>query len=261
MSWNLPNCLAVIKGMTKMERVRKALSRILVLGAVLCVHTSSGLAQGNPSSSNTQPGFVKGYYVALSSWGNFHTPMSFIEQNQRTNRVSKREFRFKPGYGIAAAIGYQVSQPWRFEFELNYRTAALSKILSNHQETDENSLATGNYTSFAGMANVYLDIGRDFVGDFQPYLGFGIGGAKVSTQGWRSPAFSMKDADATVIAYQLMGGIGYRLTPKLKVALDYRWFRPNHIKTSVTGTGLRKKLYNELEYHSHNVGLNMRFNF
>lgn len=202
-----------------------------------------------PQQQQEPERIVRGYYAGVTGLAVFQMQTDLVDQNS-----NKREFDFSAGYGFVGALGYQISEPWRIELEVGHRTAEVASIIVGNVRTDKGD---GTYSATSAMVNGYLDIGRGEMGDIQPYLGLGIGAARVTADGWTSPQVTMPEIDKVLFAYQLMGGISYRIQPKLKLSLEYRWFGTAQPDSGVPGIAGET----ELEYQNHNFGIGLRYLF
>lgn len=137
------------------------------------------------------------------------------------------------GYGGIAAIGYAMANPaygvnFRFELEASYRMYEFEAI-------DDPTLTlcglltcptTGDFDIAAGMANVYFDFNT--ASPILPSLGFGYGRARYYFEDWAiagGPAVPDFHFDTDV--FQIMAGIGYRISPGMILDAEYRYLQPN----------------------------------
>lgn len=115
------------------------------------------------------------------------------------------DFDFDNDWSGHVGLGYAFKNGFRLEGEGAYRQNEFSDI-------------DGDATATAAMANVYYDFNRD--GAVRPYVGAGVGGAKVEVE---SPLVSFDDGD-TVVAYQGMAGIEVPLSRRASLDVGYRYF-------------------------------------
>lgn len=109
---------------------------------------------------------------------------------------------FDGGWAGGAAIGYAWENGLRSELELRH-------------STNDVSGADASMDATALMANLWLDFNPE--GDWHPYVGAGLGAAKVELDGGTG-------SDDTVVAYQLGLGLEYDLSRTLALGLGYRYF-------------------------------------
>jgi opacity protein-like surface antigen len=135
------------------------------------------------------------------------------------------EVEFDTGYGGGLAIGYDFG-PARLEVEGSYRN-------SNAEQGD------ADLKIKALMVNAYADFQTGSLAT--PYLGAGIGCAKVDVEG----------EDDEVFAGQLAAGVLFALSPAVAVDLGYRFMMTDDPK--LYGAEL------EVRQHTASVGLQVRF--
>lgn len=123
---------------------------------------------------------------------------------------SGADMTFDAGYAYGATLGYETGKQFRLEGELTYR--------GNHIDSVAGVRQGGKISSTAVMANVFYDFATR--GSWAPYLGGGLGTARVTLERAGS------DSDR-VLAYQLIGGLGYSVSPNTVVTFDYRYFAVN----------------------------------
>ena len=99
------------------------------------------------------------------------------------------------------------------------------------------------------MVNGYLDFENQTA--LTPYIGAGVGVAKVSANDISIGGVALSDEDDTVFAYQLGVGIGYSVTESLIIDLAYKYFATED--PDFEGT--------KAEYGSHNILFGVRINF
>lgn len=105
------------------------------------------------------------------------------------------------------------------EIEYAYRRADVT--ITDRDDDDGSSRANGDTSANAFMFNaLYVFDGMGATGAIQPYLGGGIGAVNVET----SVPGQNYDAD-TLLAYQLIGGVGYELNPNVSLYAEGRWFQ------------------------------------
>ena len=120
---------------------------------------------------------------------------------------SGSDMTFDTGYAYGATLGYEIGNQFRLEGELTYR--------GNHIDSVAGVSQGGKISSTALMANVFYDFAT--ARSWAPYIGGGLGTARVSLERAGS-------ANDRVLAYQLIGGLGYSVSPNTVVTFDYRYF-------------------------------------
>lgn len=111
------------------------------------------------------------------------------------------------GFGFGAFVGGRLNPNVRVEGEIAYR--------ANDLESRGGGVVGGDVTSLAYMANAYYDIPVQSA--VIPYFGGGIGVASVEMSG-------LRNADDTVIAFQIMAGAAIPVSPNVALTAEYRLF-------------------------------------
>ena len=155
---------------------------------------------------------------------------------------------FDTGWGLGLVGGYAYDM-FRLEGELFYKTNGFDKI------TDVGSVsADGDATALGLMLNAYYDIKTST--PFTPFIGAGLGVAKVSVKDLKVAGITVADDDDVVFAYQLIAGVGYSVSNAVTVDLAYKYFATADPSfEDVTGSAF------DAEYHSHNIMVGLRYNF
>ena len=167
---------------------------------------------------------------------------------------------FDDGYGLGIAFGKQLGENgaknrWRIEGELSYR----ANDVDTHK-LNGGALAgsTGKLKNTALMANVLYDFNEP--SKFTPYLGAGLGFAKVKADGFGVGAIpEVLNDDDTVFAYQLIAGAGWDISEKTELFAEYRYFATDDV--SVTTSAATGSVGTDIAYKSNNILLGARFRF
>ncbi len=170
------------------------------------------------------------------------------------------EFEFDDGFGFSGAMGYSWGK-FRLEGEISYRENDLDQ-----GTVDTFSAGSGLFTNpgtgniegdtdaWGFMANVWYDF--DTGTSWVPFLGVGIGVAEIGVdlESILGVPVSFDESDK-VFAYQIGGGIGYKITPMATLTLSYRFFGTDDPEFDDGFDNL------VTEYKSHNImaGINFRF--
>ncbi|TAH36149.1 MAG: porin family protein [Alphaproteobacteria bacterium] len=146
------------------------------------------------------------------------------------------------GYGIMAALGYRFTNNLRAEGEIAYR----HNDLDNVEGIDLN----GDAKAWSFMANGYYDFNT---GGVQPYLGAGIGVARVSQDSTFTVGGFTYDSEGsdTVLAYQAIVGVAVPVATDTNIGVEYRYF----------GTQNPEDEGVEAEYGTHNIGVRLNHSF
>jgi opacity protein-like surface antigen len=142
-----------------------------------------------------------------------------------------------PGLGtaFAAGLGIGAKMGW-----LRIDATADYAFPSQFQGTVP-GIATfsGNMTSVVVLANAYADLGT--WQSFTPYVGAGLGVAGVRTAGLANtfvqPADGISGADQWNVAWALMAGVGYSVTPNVLIDLGYRYLHLGDAASGVDQSG------------------------
>ena len=159
------------------------------------------------------------------------------------------DIKFDTGYGVGVFGGYDYGT-WRLEGEFTYR-------LNDNKEVTDGGITDpigGDTSSMALMLNAYYDF-RMVSPTFVPYIGAGIGGARVATEVTDLGVTVIDDSDI-VFAYQLAAGVGFVVNKQVTIDLGYKYFATADPSFEFTGGGTL-----DGEYKSHNVFLGLRYSF
>lgn len=159
---------------------------------------------------------------------------------------------FDTGYAVSAAVGRRLGA-WRGEIELAYQ----SNDIDTHNGVQAGGIAlggedagvlitgspnlgvtvaelvddgSGSVESTFLMANVFYDFSTG--GPFTPYLGGGLGVARVEVDYSPSGVGIINDDD-TVIAYQAVAGATYALNDRTELFAQARYRGTDDVETSV----------------------------
>lgn len=166
---------------------------------------------------------------------------------------------FDEGWGFGAAFGTRLGQVgeknrWRLEGEFSLR----SNDVEAHKLNGGAALAgsTGEMKSSAFMVNALIDFNE--AAKFTPYIGAGVGLAKVDASGFGVSAIpTVLDDDSTVFAYQAILGAGWEVSERAELFLEYRYFATDDV--SVTTSGSTGMVNTDLSYETNNVLFGARF--
>ncbi|MEE2862356.1 MAG: outer membrane beta-barrel protein [Pseudomonadota bacterium] len=178
---------------------------IAALAAGTGMTSAQTLLQGNI--------YVKGFGGA--TWpSNFETTL-----REDGEQIASPSFDYETGYTLGVAFGTAFTPNLSMEIEYAHRSADVA--IRDGDDDDESVIANGDTTTKALMSNaIYMFDGKGAAGRLRPYLGGGIGGAKVET--------SIPDQDYeadTLLAYQLFGGVAYELNANVNLYAEGRWFQ------------------------------------
>ncbi len=121
-----------------------------------------------------------------------------------------------PGYTLNGALGLDFGL-LRIEGEVYRSVYSIDDINSAGFDTN----AEGSFKTTAGMANIFIDLPVPVV---TPFVGAGIGRAKVEADDIRFQNVDIVDDDETVTAWQARAGISFGILPLTDMTLGYRYF-------------------------------------
>jgi opacity protein-like surface antigen len=181
--------------------------------AVAIAALAGGAGMASAQAFSLGEVYVKGFGGA--TWpSNFDTTLK-----EGGERIARPSFNYDTGYALGAAVGAAFTPNISMEIEYAYRSADVA--ITDRDGDDESGRANGDTSANAFMVNaLYVFDGLGATGAIQPYLGGGIGAAKVET----SASGQNFDSD-TLLAYQLIGGVGYELNPNVSLYAEARWFQ------------------------------------
>jgi outer membrane protein OmpA-like peptidoglycan-associated protein len=203
--------------------------------AALCL--GAALAAGLPLAVQAAD---KGAYVGVGIGPNW-TRDSDVKGSGIDNTVD-----FDTGIAAVLSAGWAYGNGVRSEIELGHRRNDVDSITGTTN-------GVGHVRTWSGMVNVLYDFNTN--SPFTPYIGGGIGMARVDGQG---SAFGTTSVDDTAngFAYQGIVGVGYRLNENATVFTDYRYFATRDLDfTTADGRSV------DADYANHTVLVGLRFNF
>ncbi|MEL6818087.1 MAG: outer membrane protein [Pseudomonadota bacterium] len=180
----------------------------------------------------------------------------------------------KDSYSIGGGVGYHFNHNLRadvtldYDFKTDFHGSSAGICTISGVPADCTSSDTSGYKAWTLLANAYIDLGT--YNKFTPYVGGGIGGAKVSWHPLVNEISGGFDQDGTYthagyhewrFAYALMAGVSYEVSHNLAVDLGYR-FRKIHGEKmfgyeAVSGTGIG--VDDGIESHQFRAGLRYKF--
>jgi outer membrane protein OmpA-like peptidoglycan-associated protein len=110
-------------------------------------------------------------------------------------------------------LGYAFDNGFRLEGEISHRF---------NEFDPETAVNSGDAHVWAGMLNGYYDFARGSA--FQPYVGLGVGAARIDLGYTDHPSFTSIDDTDTALAYQGMAGVAVGLSDQLSLDIGYRYF-------------------------------------
>jgi OOP family OmpA-OmpF porin len=124
-------------------------------------------------------------------------------------------FDLEDSWMAGLGFGYAMQNSgWRFEGELSYR--------DNDLESNPPILDDGDISAWAAMLNAYYDFNKG--GRFEPYVGLGVGAARLEGNAVFNGVNDEFDTDDTVLAYQGIVGVAIGLGERWDLDIAYRYF-------------------------------------
>lgn len=175
---------------------------------------------------------------------------SFLEEaDNEFEGGGSLESEFDTGFVVGGTAGVAISTVFdvRIELDLNYRRHAVDEI-GGTSDVD------GTANAFGALSNYWIDVKNRT--PFTPYLGGGIGLAVIDLDDVEQAGADAFDDKDVVFAWQLGGGIGWDLSKRVTLGLDYRWF-------ATTDPELENAADADFdsEYSSHNLIASLRYIF
>lgn len=202
---------------------------LLTTLATLAVATSAQAADG------------KGFYAGIQGGWNH------AEENRfdATGKIDPKE-----GWVGLVNGGYAWGNGFRTEIEGGYRTNDIDKITNTGVRGSSDEIY-----SWSAMGNVLYDFRNTSA--FTPYLGAGIGAARVHVKANTTPGTVAIHDDSTEFAYQGIAGVNYALTNKVDLGLNYHYFATSPVDLN---NAAGAKASGDYQNHSVLVGLTYHFN-
>ena len=213
------------------------------------------------AAASAQAQAQEGWYAAGGATASFpNNPHQTVANAPMPGSTLKVVNNVDTGAGWQAAIG-RAFRRFRVEAEIG-RT---ENDPNSYTVTSPGSLAntipeTGEFAAMRYMANGYYDF---LGGPVQPYLGAGVGVARVHvvTIAPRAPfptepPRTLIDDSVSHFAWQVMAGVSAPVARKLSVTAQYRWFDAGTVK----GQDMRGQRFTET-MRGHNVDVGLRFTF
>lgn len=203
--------------------LRKTLVFCALLGVLICLSSLQAHAQTS-----------RLYFAGYAGLNTFND-QPFEESTGNTSG----ELGLNNGQTFAGALGIRLSQFFRAEAELSYGKSTFTSI--RHDNGGLSKLG-GQMKSYLSMLNIYYDFDVP-TWQLQPFVSAGAGfywheGQIADGAG---PAVDLSSGDASGIAWQLGGGLKYRITPDFALSGGYRY---------VDGTDLDMGSY-KIDYGAH----------
>jgi len=187
-----------------------------------------------------------GQALAQSGWyAGGQLGLSILHDSDNSSGLSDR-WEYDAGVGFGVVGGWDFGNNVRAELEFSYRTNDADRRVS------PTGGLHGSTSALALMANGFYDF---HINQWTPFLGAGIGFARVASDIDSGGVLLVDDSDI-VFAYQFIGGVGYNITPRFVMSLDYRIFGTTDAELTTPG-GTKF----DSEYFTQNIMLGARYKF
>jgi OmpA-OmpF porin, OOP family len=193
-----------------------------------------------PAAAQTTPGSAPGLYVFGALGVNMPRDSQFDTPGVST------DVDLNTALTGAAGLGYAFGNGFRTEFELAHR----------RNSVDSAGAASGNgrLRSNAFMFNALYDF--NIAGPWTPFIGAGVGGARVKSDSVRPIAGTVVDDRDTAFAWQATAGVSYAMSQRMDLTMAYRYFSVPWVDYR-TQSGLAV----DSDYSTHELLVGVRFRF
>lgn len=209
-----------------------------------------------------QAASAQGFYFSLQAGPSFLQSADNVDRGTALDIESK----YETGYAVGGALGYAFGNGLRVDGEISYRRQSVDRLEIRSDGGLGASLGspvsfngatlqtTGSETSLSFMANGWYDFRTGTA--LTPYVGGGIGLARVSLNDVAVGGFTLVDDHDVVFAWQLGAGLAWAVTPRVSLTLDYRFLAT----TSPRVTDFEGVRFDS-DYHTHNILFGARLGF
>lgn len=155
---------------------------------------------------------------------NFNLGFGLGSGVEATDPVSGFIGDFNTGFVAGVGLGYRLNPHVRLEALFTQRSNEIKEPCDNNKGLFCISQPhdSGEITATSVLINAYYDFHIEEASSFFPFIGFGLGGSKVSAELDRLGTPVVNDS-ATVLAYQFTLGLGWKLQPGI-VTLAFKRF-------------------------------------
>ena len=155
--------------------------------------------------------------------------LSLIDDTNYTQFGAPFSFEHKEGYIVSGAVGIQ----WQ-NVHAEIEGLAFQNEYNLLSGFGANVPLSGETIVVSALANVYYDF--DFGSYWRPFVGGGVGYAKVWVSDAGVSGVPLADDDERTLAYQLKAGISYSLGNHADLIIGYRYFHTGDLDfADVTG--------------------------
>lgn len=207
----------------------RAFGKIVIIGIALVAMSAPGYAADR----------ITGTYIS----GGFGA--NFAGENDLESSGTTTTLDHDTGFVGVMALGHAYANGLRGEIELGRRTNSIDK---------SGTVSTGGRSSaLSAMINGYYDFATG--SPFVPYLGLGLGLARLNVDAAPVGASSVEGSD-TALALQGIAGVGYQMDNNWTASLEYRYL-------NLQGADIRSRAGSTLDadYDSHSIMIGLRYTF
>lgn len=173
---------------------------------------------------------------------------------------------------VGAGIGYAWNSWLRFDITGEYRTAAHFSTVESYDYGFGRGYDTvsGHLSSAVGLFNGYVDLGTWW--GITPFIGAGVGVAGHNISGLTDTGggsavggigFAKDNSGDVQLAYAFHAGLGYDVTPNLKLELAYRYLNMGRADSATVGcqgaAGCPATVYHYRDLESQDIKIGMRW--
>lgn len=177
----------------------------------------------------------------------------YVQADQGKNAPTNNE-EFENGYFMEGGYGCSFTQRLRAEIVYGYQA---EKDFTGTQGT---SIVRTAVTSHTLMANFYLDLGN--FRRIKPYIGAGVGIAYnvMDEVGPNCCGVYLDGGEDLSLAWSVMAGFGYQLTPRTMLDIGYRYLDVGSVSSGrVDSTNNPNTAHNFTEMGSHQIKAGFRY--
>mgnify|MGYP002713218198 CR=1 FL=1 len=211
------------------------MKNVLIMLALITVLVSTA---GNAYAQSSRLYFAG--YLGLSTFNDSEFSESTMNRDG--------DMQFKNAFSLAGALGLRLTPQWRIEGEISRRSADMSSIDFNGAGGGSFKLG-GDVSTWLYMLNLYYDIDWTWK-NFQPFLTAGLGLASHDmTINDTSGLVPNATDDSMGFAWQLGGGLKYRINPDTALTSNYRYIGTNDLEVDSY----------DVEYSAHEFRLGLEY--
>ena len=217
----------------------------VVIEPLLVVEQPANNQTAKPIASSQSGATLRDGHLYGGAWAGVFS----VASNDMDKSGVDVDLDYDTGYAGALLIGYDFGT-FRLDLEGSYRTADVDKIEINGTKAGS---ANGDIEIKAVLLNGYYDFVTG--GNMSPYVGAGLGWAKVSYESVDANFGKLVDDDDTVLAGQLSAGVLFALNKSVVLDIGYRFLATEKPDLSTSLGNVDAKII------SHTVIAGLQFNF